>query len=240
MQSASRQPSSNQSQLHPKLAATVRRHLAARPRKPVAPHNLAAFELLLAELAARPRPLVLDSFCGTGHSTAWLARRHPGHLVVGIDKSAHRLARHPHDPAGQYLLLQAECEDLWRLLSERDIGVDHHYLLYPNPWPKAKHLQRRVHGSAGFYWLRQLAAATRPAGAAPGHLELRSNWQLYVEEFGVAMQLAGLPGRVARVQPEAADLTLFERKYRVSGHALWAYTAVTRGLPSRDDAGHLG
>ena len=195
---------------------------------------------LLAELAARPRPLVLDSFCGSGHSTAWLAHRHPGHLVVGIDKSAHRLARHPHDPAGQYLLLQAECEDLWRLLSERAIGVDHHYLLYPNPWPKAKHLQRRVHGSAGFYWLRQLAAATRPTEAAPGHIELRSNWQIYVEEFGVAMHLAGFPGGVARVPPEAADLTLFERKYRASGHALWAYTGRSRGLPPRDDAGLLG
>ena len=227
MQSVSRLPGSNQSHLHPKLAATVRRHLGAVPRKPAAAHNIVAFERLLAELVARPRPLLLDSFCGTGHSTALLARQHPGHLVVGIDKSAHRLARHPQDPAGQYLLLQAECEDLWRLLAEQDIGVDHHYLLYPNPWPKAKHLQRRVHGSAGFYWLRQLAAATRTAGYATGTIELRSNWQTYVEEFGVAMHLAGFPGRVARVPPAAADLTLFERKYRASGHALWAYTART-------------
>ena len=123
MQSVSRLPGSNQSHLHPKLAATVRRHLGAVPRKPAAAHNIAAFEQLLAALAARPRPLLLDSFCGTGHSTALLARQHPGHFVVGIDKSAHRLARHPQDPAGQYLLLQAECEDLWRLLAEQDIGV---------------------------------------------------------------------------------------------------------------------
>ena len=239
MHSPSRRPSSNQSQLHPKLAATVRRHLAACPRKPVAPYNVAAFELLLAELAARPRPLVLDSFCGSGHSTAWLARRHPGHLVVGIDKSAHRLARHPHAPAGQYLLLQAECEDLWRLLSERDIGVDDDYLLYPNPWPKAKHLHAGCMAVPAFTGCDSWPPP--PArGSRTGHIELRSTWRIYVEEFGVAMHLAGFPGGVARVPPEAADLTLFERKYRASGHALWAYTGRGRGLSPRDDAGHLG
>lgn len=224
MHAQSSRPSSNQPHLHPKLAATVRRHLGARSRKPVAPHNVAACKVLLAELAARPRPLVLDSFCGTGHSTAALARRHPGHLVVGIDKSGHRLDRHPADPAGHYLLLRAECGDLWRLLVEEGVGVDHHYLLYPNPWPKAKHLQRRVHGGAGFYWLLQLAAGRRPGAGAPSRIELRSNWQTYVEEFGVAMHLAGFPGSVARVPPGPADLSLFEQKYRASGHELWSYT----------------
>jgi tRNA G46 methylase TrmB len=211
------------------LAATVRRHLAAGSRKPVATHNIAAFKLLLAALAHKPRPLVLDSFCGTGHSTAALARRHPGHLVVGIDKSGYRLDRHPDNPSGQYLLLQAECEDLWRLLAQERIGVDHHYLLYPNPWPKAKHLQRRVHGGNGFYWLLQLAA---PEATTPSRIELRSNWQTYVEEFGVAMHLAGFAGAVARVPPDPASLSLFEQKYRASGHDLWAYTGAISPAPA--------
>ncbi|MCP5128531.1 MAG: SAM-dependent methyltransferase [Pseudomonadales bacterium] len=241
MQSSSRPPSSNQGHIHPRLAATVRRHLQTKPRKPPAPHNDAAFDMLLRELAERPRPLVLDSFCGTGHSTAALARRHPGHLVVGIDKSLHRLSRHPENPGRSYLLLRAECEDFWRRLVERGIVVAHHYLLYPNPWPKAKHLQRRIHGSAAFYWLPRLApepaagsdspthcaTGDNPAGRAPGRIELRSNWQTYVEEFGLAMQLAGYPGAVARVPPAPA-LSLFERKYRDSGHDLWRFTAAMR------------
>jgi tRNA G46 methylase TrmB len=207
--------------LHPRLGQTVRRHLAQRPRRPVAQHTVDALELLQAELARQPRPLVLDSFCGTGHSTAALARRHPEHLVVGIDKSAARLGRHPATAADNYLLLRAECETLWQLLATREIGVDHHYLLYPNPWPKAAHLQRRVHGSAGFYWLLQLATRS------PARIELRSNWQTYVEEFGVAMHLAGHPGCIARTAAAEPPLSLFERKYRDSGHALWTFTAHT-------------
>jgi len=220
----SRQIVSNQHHhLNPKLPALVRRHLDNVHRKPVAAHNRAAFRRLLEELAARPRPLVLDSFCGTGHSTAKLAQRHPQHLVVGIDKSAQRLARHPGEPAGNYLLLQAECEDLWQLLVQAGLHADFHYLLYPNPWPKARHLQRRIHAHASFPWLLQLGAT-----AVPGLLELRSNWQVYVEEFGVAMHLAGSPGCIARVMP-GPELTLFERKYRDSGHTLWAFTGRVQG-----------
>jgi tRNA G46 methylase TrmB len=222
LQTLSRQISSNQTHLHPKLAAVVRRHLGKPARKPLAPHNLAAFELLRAELCSAPRPLVLDSFCGTGHSTAALAQRHPQHLVVGLDKSAHRLARHREGTGNHYLLLQAECEDLWQLLLEAGIGVDYHYLLYPNPWPKAKHLQRRVHGNASFPSLVKLAVM-----GAPGCVELRSNWQTYVEEFGVAMHLAGLPGHISRV-PTQQPLSLFEKKYGDSGHDLWAFTGVVR------------
>ena len=217
MHALSRQPASNQEHTHPKLAATVRRHLEAPSRTPVAPHNAVALDRLLQELTARPRPLVLDSFCGTGHSTAALAQRHPEHLVVGIDKSGHRLAKQPENNPHNALLLQAECEGLWQLLAERQITADYHYLLYPNPWPKAKHLQRRVHGSAGLFWLLQLG----------GRIELRSNWQTYVEEFGVAMHLATYPGSVARVVP-AEPLSLFERKYLNSGHPLWAFTGAVR------------
>lgn len=207
----------------------VRRHLETVSRKPVAAHNAAAFNRLLDAVTLNPRPLILDSFCGTGHSTAELARRHPDHLVVGIDKSLDRLSRHPASEAGNYLLLRAECEDIWRLLVEAGLAVDYHYLLYPNPWPKAKHLQRRVHGNASFAWLVKLAGAGSGKKNEPGRIELRSNWQTYVEEFGVAMHLAGALGRVSLVSPAPA-LTLFELKYRESGHALWRYIGAAAAL----------
>ena len=212
MQANSRPITSSQRHTHPRLPALLRRHLSSEYRKPVAPHNRVAFAVLLAALSDRPRPLILDSFCGTGHSTATLAQWHPDHLVVGVDQSAHRLAKHPVGEGDNYLLLQAQCEDIWQLLLAHGLKVEHHYLLYPNPWPKAKHLQRRIHGSAAFRWLLQLG----------GQVELRSNWGLYVEEFGLAMQLAGHPGVVFRLQPRQ-PLTLFEDKYHGSGHPLWAF-----------------
>lgn len=215
MQADSRPVSSNQPHLHPKLATVVRRHLQTSHRSVISEHNIQAYKALASTLAEKPRALVLDSFCGTGHSTAALAARHPDHLVVGIDKSAQRLGRHPGSTCSNYLLLQADCEAIWKLLVADGLRVDYHYLLYPNPWPKAAHLKRRIHGHASFPLLLHLA----------GRLELRSNWQTYVEEFGCAMHYAGYRGRVTRLINREPALTLFERKYQQSGHNIWSYTA---------------
>tara|TARA_R110000772_G_scaffold61283_1_gene138148 strand:+ start:142063 stop:142779 length:717 start_codon:yes stop_codon:yes gene_type:complete len=217
VQASSRPVTSNQQGLHPRLVHTVRRHLEHASQAPLAAHNADAWRRLAQRLAEDSRPLVLDSFCGTGMSTARLAAAHPGHLVVGIDRSAHRLALHQHDEHPPYLLLQAECEPLWRALAGAGRGVDYHYLLYPNPWPKARHLRRRIHGHPGFADLLALG----------GRVDLRSNWPLYVEEFGVAMHIAGVHGVVQRL-PDGPPLTRFEAKYRASGHALWRYRARIR------------
>lgn len=219
MRDTSRLVSSNQPHLNRRLSEVVQRHLHSEHRRPPAPHNLAAYDRLRARLARDRRPLVLDSFCGTGHSTALLARRHPEHLVVGIDKSEQRLARHPGEPAQNSLMLRADCEDVWYLLAQDRVPVDYHYLFYPNPWPKSRHLQRRVHGHASFPLLLRLASTGRP-----GRLELRSNWQLYVEEFGSAVHIAGHPGVLRRISGDP-EISLFERKYRDSGHDLWQFEA---------------
>jgi tRNA (guanine-N7-)-methyltransferase len=212
----SRSVSSSQSDLHPRLAATVRRHLQSRWKKPPQRVDAPALAALDAALAAHTDPLVLDSFCGTGESTALLALRHPDALVVGVDKSAARLARHRGGRTApqNYLLLRAHCEAVWRHLAEHRVRLAAHYLLYPNPWPKPAHLQRRVHGHPAFPLLPALG----------GSLELRSNWQLYLEEFGVALHLAGHASRIGVVDGRH-PLTPFERKYSASGQTLWCLQA---------------
>jgi tRNA (guanine-N7-)-methyltransferase len=212
----SRSVSSSQSDLHPRLAATVRRHLQSRWKKPPQRVDAPALAALDAALAAHTGPLVLDSFCGTGESTALLALRHPDALVVGVDKSAARLARHRGGRTApqNYLLLRAHCEAVWRHLAEHRVRLAAHYLLYPNPWPKPAHLQRRVHGHPAFPLLPALG----------GSLELRSNWQLYLEEFGVALHLAGHASRIGVVDGRH-PLTPFERKYSASGQTLWCLQA---------------
>lgn len=222
MQYASQPVTSNQTGLHPRLAERVLRHLRKPHRRPVPDFSRAAFDALVEAQVRDPRPLVLDSFCGTGMSTAQLANQHPEHRVVGIDRSAARLQRHERKQAGDYLLLRADCEDIWQLLLQADWQVDCHYLLYPNPWPKAAHLQRRIHGHPAFAALVALG----------GHIELRSNWRVYVEEFGTALHLAGIPGLVRQL-PAGPDLTRFEAKYRASGHLLWQYLG---GPPGHDAA----
>jgi tRNA (guanine-N7-)-methyltransferase len=203
---------SNQPWVHPRLPETVRKHLQTEHQKPIASHNQTAFSTIVEKLQQESRPLVLDSFCGSGHSTLQLAHQHPDHLVLGIDKSAHRLSKSEQQQGDNFLLVQAECEDIWRLLLQHKLCASYHYLLYPNPWPKAKHLGRRIHGHASFADLLRLG----------GTVELRSNWLLYVEEFGLAMHLAARRGSVSRLIVQAA-LTLHEQKYEASGHPLWRY-----------------
>src|SRR5690625_4936039 len=220
---APRRVDSNQSGLHPRLAERVRRHLLHPYRRPVAEHNRRAVEQAAERLAEHDGPLLLDSFCGVGASTALLACRHPEALVVGLDKSARRLARHGHHlPASaggrlpdNCLLVRAEVDDFWRLAAEAGWRPQAHYLLYPNPWPKAAHLQRRVHGSPVFPHLLELG----------GRIELRSNWRLYLEECAAALALAEWTARL-RPLPPAPPWTPFERKYAAAGQSLWQLVAL--------------
>lgn len=223
MQTSSREVYSSQRGTHPKLAKVVLRHQQSTWQKPLQAVDLPALALLDRTLEAqtnRNRPLILDAFCGTGQSTIQLAHAHPDALVLGVDQSAQRLERSRAKP-DNCLLLHAHCEAVWRHLAARGVRLTAHHLLYPNPWPKPGHLGRRVHGHPAFPLLLELG----------GTLELRSNWQLYVEEFGVALHMLGHCARIAVVDDDVAPMTLFERKYRDSGHQLWSLKAIL-GHPS--------
>lgn len=213
MQGNSRQVDSSQQGPHRNLDALVRRHLAHPSRRPAAPHTRSAFASIRERVESSGRPLVFDSFCGTAMSTVGLAQQHPDCLVIGIDKSAHRLAKHASADVDNYVLAQAECGDFWRLAAAAGWTLKKHYLLYPNPWPKPSQVKRRVHGSADFPDLLALG----------GSVELRSNWPVYIEEFAQALELAGREPLTERFDPEQ-PLTLFERKFKESGHELWRCT----------------
>ncbi|MCO7198279.1 MULTISPECIES: methyltransferase domain-containing protein [unclassified Pseudoalteromonas] len=208
----SRSITTNQQGLHEKLDEIVTKHLTAEFKKPIAAHTQSAFDEVNARVQAFNGPIILDSCCGVGESTANLAKRHPDALVIGIDKSAHRLDKHDVEykqtEQGQYILVQADLNDFWRLALEADWQPTHHYLLYPNPWPKAKHIQRRWHGSAVFPFIVKLG----------GKLELRSNWDIYVKEFARALALSGVDVEVEAYESDEA-ITPFERKYWASGQS---------------------
>lgn len=202
--------SSNQSAIHDNLTAIVEKHLRTRFRKPISQHNEQAFLHARQWLYKQNRPFILDSFCGTGESTRALAEQFPHHAVLGIDKSAARLARQPTAGPDNCLLLRADTDDLWRQLLAAALLPEKHCIFYPNPWPKAEHLKRRCHGSPLFSTLLNLG----------GELELRSNWRIYAEEFCVALKTAKLHAQVAEFSANT-PVTAFERKYSEAGQALW-------------------
>ncbi len=204
----------------------VSRHLSSEWLKPVPDHTRRAADDALQWLADHgDRPLILDSFCGTGMSTTVLANQHPDALVLGVDKSADRLSRHgmaecdspdsirrAGEKLSNYRLIRAECEPFWRCLLDAHIQLHSHYLLYPNPWPKGSQLKRRIHGHPAFPLLQQLG----------GNLELRTNWEIYAREFAAAVELLSCAGHLETFVP-AEPMTLFERKYHERHQVLWRY-----------------
>jgi tRNA G46 methylase TrmB len=210
----SRSISSNQQGLNDKLEEVVLKHLNSDFKKPIAEHTQTAFDQIHQKVMAFNGPVVLDSCCGVGESTANLAAKHPEALVIGVDKSAHRIDKHDiqykQTEQGQYILVRADLNDFWRLVALHNWPVSHHYLLYPNPWPKFKHLSRRWHGSPVFPYILKIG----------GRLEVRSNWQTYVDEFAAALALSGKPVAVESYGSDTA-ITPFERKYWASGQQSW-------------------
>lgn len=215
METRSRIVKTNQQGPHERLAETVQKHLKHEFRRPIADHTRCAFDKVQEKLIANKRPLVFDSCCGVGDSSRLLATEFPDHWVVGVDKSGHRLSREraEKDPAN-LILMRADLNDFYRLAVEAGWKPERHYILYPNPWPKAVHLGRRWHGAPVFPAMVKLG----------GCLELRSNWKLYLEEFQIALRIAGHQSRLKAFQPDRF-LTPFEKKYHESGQPLWRLQA---------------
>lgn len=213
-QSRSRSVVSSQQGIHDKLRQQVEKHLSSSFRKPYAPHNIDAFERANEWLSVQQRPLILDSFCGVGESSYHLAIRYPNHAVIGIDKSAARLDKHPahrlDDSVDNYLLIRADVDDFWRLAVDAGWQPDYHFLLYPNPWPKPSQLGLRVHGSPLFAALLALG----------GTIEARSNWPVYIHELAEALHIAGQQPHCETFHTNS-PLSPFERKYLAAGQELW-------------------
>ena len=231
----------DQAGVHPDLERVVLRHLRSEWRKPLGRPTEEAWAAV-APFLAGGAPVELDSGCGTGLSSLGIARSAaasaPGTVVVGADRSLARLGRGPARggeflpagpsggaflrraelPGASVLLVRAELSDFWRLFLSAGLRARRHWILYPNPWPRAEHLGRRWHGHPVFPLLPRLAPET----------ELRTNWKIYAEEFALAWELLGLPRpRVERLEVDPGSaLTLFERKYALSGHELWRVEAI--------------
>lgn len=202
----------NQKGIHEKLEEIVEKHLTHPFQKPYQAHTKSAFDEINVLVQAFDGPIILDSCCGVGQSTRLLAQRNPDALVIGVDKSAHRINRNVEEiyDGDNFHLIRADLNDFYRLVKAANWPITKHYILYPNPWPKSKHIQRRWHGSAVFPVLITLGE----------QIILRSNWRLYLEEFEQAADIAGLVAELTKVN-DVEPITPFEAKYQASGQQCW-------------------
>lgn len=214
MQFNSRPVESAQSEVHPALLPRVVRNAQHAFRSPIPAHTARAFSAVLS-VTGSERPWVLDSGCGTGVSTLRLGLRFPDCWVVGVDRSAARLARQRVDGIarrGNVVLVRAELTAFWRLMAEAGMTVARHYLLYPNPSPKPRLLGRRWHAHPVFPVLLEISDL----------LIMRTNWALYAEEFALSLQVGGAPEpEIAKLGSGDDFLSPFEEKYYRSGHRLF-------------------
>jgi tRNA G46 methylase TrmB len=219
MNDASRPVVSRQTQPHPRLEEAVLKHLREPWRKPVAEHSRRTFDLVANEVSRWSGPVILDTGCGTGMSSGVLARRFPGHLVLGLDKSIDRLGRAPDKPSSNLRLFRAELEDFWILAAEAGLKFDRQCFFYPNPWPKPEQRLRRW----PFHPVLPLAFS------CGGIWEVRSNWEVYAQEFALAFGiLSGHTPTLESWLPEVPE-TLFEKKYLAAGHRLWRWVGASIG-----------
>lgn len=215
---------SNQDGIHDDLVAVVEKYQRSEFLKPVAQHTQDAFDAIAQEVQQhveqQKQPLILDSCCGVGESTKVIAERFPEALVIGIDKSAARLAKNQahrsQSTPDNMRLVQADLNDFWRLALNAGWRPERHFILYPNPWPKKKHLQRRWHGSPVFPALVSLG----------GQIELRSNWLIYLQEFQQALKVFGVSSEIHEIPQKSSPITPFERKYQSTGQRLWQLQTV--------------
>lgn len=208
----SRSITTNQVGIHDKLDELVVKYQASTNKRPIGEHTKHAFSEVCEWLDGYAGPIILDSCCGVGESTANIAKANSEARVIGIDKSAQRVEKHSHYSVQQenYRVIRADVIDFWRLVRSSNWQVVKHYLLYPNPYPKKTQIQKRWHGSAAM--VDFMAITT--------NIEVRSNWLIYLMEFAQAAAHYGCLSDLAEIKSSHA-MTPFERKYTGSGQTCW-------------------
>ena len=83
----------NQTGVNEKLIEVVTKHLKHPSKRPYQAHTEQAFAEINILVQAFTGEIILDSCCGVGQSTRILAQQNPNALVIGVDKSAHRINR---------------------------------------------------------------------------------------------------------------------------------------------------
>jgi tRNA G46 methylase TrmB len=209
---------SNQVGVHENILPLIERYSMTEFKKPYSEESIKSFQQIKEWILLKGnKSLILDMGCGVGESSFHLGKKYPDCLVVGIDKSLDRLERNnsfKKELPVNILLVRGDLIDLWRMFFENksDFKIKKQYILYPNPYPKKKHLKLRWYGQPVFSSIMNLSCP----------IELRSNWSQYLEDFLYASKVfyPNLDGKVEQFIPEIC-VTPFERKFLNSSQSLY-------------------
>jgi tRNA (guanine-N7-)-methyltransferase len=116
----------------------------------------------LAKIFGRSAPLHVDLGCGDGAFLFALAKQTPEKNFLGTERLLHRVKKacRKADTIDNMRVLRIETSYAVRYLLPAG-SVEMFHLLFPDPWEKRKHHQRRI---VGLEFLRAIHAALAPGG----------------------------------------------------------------------------
>lgn len=165
----------------------------------------------LEKIFGRVAPLHVDLGCGDGSFLCALAERMPEKNFLGIERLLGRVRSASRKASGvnNARVLRAETSYAVRyLLPERSVEIFH--LLFPDPWPKRRHHQRRLF-TADF--LSAIAAALMENGI----LRVATDQSDYFKHISQLAQQSTAFTVTENSAESAFPLSTFEKKFKKDG-----------------------
>lgn len=168
------------------------------------------------ELFGDPAPVEIEIGCGDGAFLLARAAAPPRRNLLGIERSpgksrrlAARIARlgSPH-----VRTLQADATYALELVPSASVSVVHVY--FPDPWPKRRHIPRRIFSPV-------FVAALARALQADGTLYVATDVPVYMERIRAVVLADRRFDEVAPGDDHPGHSTGFARKYRAEGRPLY-------------------
>jgi tRNA (guanine-N7-)-methyltransferase len=171
-------------------------------------------------LFGRNAPLVLEIGCGMGETTAAMAAADPERDYLGVDVHtpglANLLALAERDGLGNVRAARGDAVELLRDLMKPG-SLDAVHVFFPDPWPKARHLKRRIVRP-------DVVALIRERLVPGGLLYCATDWPPYAEQM-LAVLSADRGLRAVHdgyaPRPVERPVTKFERRALTAGREVF-------------------
>ena len=177
--------------------------------------------LPLAEIFPGGTRLIVEIGFGMGDSLLQMAQEQPASSFIGIDVHRPGVGKLLHGLAEHGLTnLRIICHDAQEVLQNcfDSASIDRLLIFFPDPWPKKRHLKRRLVQS-GFV---ELASTKLKAG---GTIHLATDWQAYAEHMMDVLEgidtLENVMGSNSYWDRPKRPATKFSRRGQKLGHGVW-------------------
>ena len=165
----------------------------------------------VAELFGHSEPLHVDLGCGDGSFLCEMAQQFPTRNFLGIERLTKRVekVRRKAEKIENVRVLRADTLFAVRYLLPKN-SVETFYLLFPDPWPKRRHLFRRI-------FTRDFLEAIAAALEKHGILRVATDQLDYFHQIERVSRAHLQFQAVAPSRDAVLPVTKFEKKFRDQG-----------------------